>query len=96
MVEVIGATRLRSWRERIESVTPACYPIAFVINFANRGPTCQPGLCRAPVWRCNNDDRIHERAEADIDLASGIAFGACRLPNDAGLTSKCWAAGPRK
>jgi len=41
-------------------------------------------------------DRIHERAEADIDLASGIAFGACRLPNDAGLTSKCWAAGPRK
>ena len=41
-------------------------------------------------------DRIHERAEADIGLASGIAFGACRLPNDAGLTSKCWAAGPRK
>jgi len=55
-VEVIGATRLRSWRERInESVTPACYPIAFVINFANTGPTCQPGLCRTPVWRCNKD-----------------------------------------
>jgi urease accessory protein len=52
-VEVIGATRLRSWRECIEeSVTPGRYPIALAINFANTGPACQPGLCRAPVWRC--------------------------------------------
>jgi urease accessory protein len=33
-------------------------------------------------------DRIEERVEADIDLASGVAFGACRLPNDAGLIYK--------
>lgn len=33
-------------------------------------------------------DRIHERVGADIDLAEGIAFGACRLPNDAGIIFK--------
>jgi urease accessory protein len=33
-------------------------------------------------------DRIHERAGADINLADGVAFGACRLPNDAGLIFK--------
>ena len=33
-------------------------------------------------------DRIHERAGADMDLAEGVAFGACRLPNDAGLIFK--------
>jgi urease accessory protein len=33
-------------------------------------------------------DRIHERAGADIDFADGTAFGACRLPNDAGLVFK--------
>jgi urease accessory protein len=32
--------------------------------------------------------RIHGRAEADINLAEGVAFGACRLPNDAGLIFK--------
>ena len=30
-------------------------------------------------------ERIHARVEADIDLEQGVAFGACRLPNDAGL-----------
>ena len=33
-------------------------------------------------------DLIHERTGADIDLAKGIAFGACCLPNDAGLIFK--------
>jgi urease accessory protein len=33
-------------------------------------------------------DRVYERVEADVDLADGIAFGACRLPNDAGLIYK--------
>jgi len=33
-------------------------------------------------------DRIHARVEADVDLAHGLAFGACRLPNDAGLIFK--------
>ena len=33
-------------------------------------------------------ERIHERMGADVDLAQGIAFGACRLPNDAGLVYK--------
>lgn len=33
-------------------------------------------------------DRIHERTTADVDLARGLAFGACRLPNDAGLIFK--------
>jgi urease accessory protein len=33
-------------------------------------------------------DRIQERVEADVDLANGVAFGACRLPNDAGLIFK--------
>ena len=33
-------------------------------------------------------DRVYERVEADVDLERGIAFGACRLPNDAGLVYK--------
>jgi urease accessory protein len=33
-------------------------------------------------------DRIFERVEADVDPACGLAFGACRLPNDAGLIYK--------
>lgn len=33
----------------------------------------------------DNAERIQERVEADVDLAHGVAFGACRLPNDAGL-----------
>jgi urease accessory protein len=33
-------------------------------------------------------DRVHARIEADVDLAAGVAFGACRLPNDAGLIFK--------
>jgi urease accessory protein len=33
-------------------------------------------------------DRIHDRVGADVDLAHGVAFGACRLPNDAGLIYK--------
>jgi urease accessory protein len=33
-------------------------------------------------------DRIHARIDAEVDLANGIAFGACRLPNDAGLIFK--------
>lgn len=33
-------------------------------------------------------DRVYERVEADVDLERGIAFGACLLPNDAGLVYK--------
>jgi urease accessory protein len=33
-------------------------------------------------------DRIYERVAADVDLVRGVAFGACRLPNDAGLIYK--------
>jgi urease accessory protein len=33
-------------------------------------------------------DRVYERVEADVDLADGVAFGACRLPNDSGLIYK--------
>jgi len=33
-------------------------------------------------------DRIYQCVGADVDLADGIAFGACRLPNDAGLIFK--------
>ena len=33
-------------------------------------------------------DRIHARVGADVDLGQGLAFGACRLPNDAGLIYK--------
>jgi len=33
-------------------------------------------------------DRIHARVGADVDLEHGVAFGACRLPNDAGLIYK--------
>ncbi len=33
-------------------------------------------------------DRVHARVDADIDAADGVAFGACRLPNDAGLVFK--------
>jgi urease accessory protein len=33
-------------------------------------------------------ERIRERAGADVNLGEGLAFGACRLPNDAGLIFK--------
>ena len=33
-------------------------------------------------------ERIHARVEADVNLSEGVAFGACRLPNDAGLIYK--------
>jgi urease accessory protein len=32
--------------------------------------------------------RVHARIDADVDPANGIAFGACRLPNEAGLIFK--------
>ena len=33
-------------------------------------------------------DRIYQRVGTDVDLARGVAFGSCRLPNDAGLIFK--------
>ena len=33
-------------------------------------------------------DRVHARVAAEVDLTEGVAFGACRLPNDAGLIYK--------
>jgi urease accessory protein len=33
-------------------------------------------------------ERIHARVEAEVDLVEGVAFGACRLPNEAGLIYK--------
>lgn len=33
-------------------------------------------------------DRVHARIGADVDATAGIAFGACHLPNDAGLVFK--------
>jgi urease accessory protein len=45
----------------------------------------------ANVTLCTPKDkaeRIHQRAGADVNLAEGVAFGACRLPNDAGLIFK--------
>ena len=41
-------------------------------------------LCTPP----DTANRIHDRAVADVDLPNGIAFGACRLPNNAGLIYK--------
>ena len=32
--------------------------------------------------------RIHDIVGADVDLDNGLAYGACRLPNDAGLIFK--------
>ena len=33
-------------------------------------------------------ERIHERIGANVNLTEGAAFGACRLPNEAGLIFK--------
>ena len=33
-------------------------------------------------------ERIHAQLDADVDLERGVAFGACKLPNDAGLIYK--------
>jgi urease accessory protein len=33
-------------------------------------------------------DRVHARLDADVDHENGVASGACRLPNDAGLIFK--------
>ena len=33
-------------------------------------------------------ERIHARVDAHVDLDAGVAYGACRLPNDAGIVYK--------
>jgi urease accessory protein len=33
-------------------------------------------------------ERVHARIEAEVDLTQGLAFGSCRLPNEAGLIFK--------
>jgi urease accessory protein len=33
-------------------------------------------------------ERVHARVDAGVDLGEGVAYGACRLPNDAGLIYK--------
>ena len=33
-------------------------------------------------------ERVHAQLDADVDLQRGVAFGACKLPNDAGLIYK--------
>jgi urease accessory protein len=33
-------------------------------------------------------DRVHARVGAEVDAANGVAYGACQLPNDAGLIFK--------
>jgi urease accessory protein len=38
-----------------------------------------------------NADRVEARVDARIDLKQGLAYGACRLPNDAGLIFKVLA-----
>jgi urease accessory protein len=35
-----------------------------------------------------NADRVHTRVAAEVDLLEGVASGACRLPNGAGLIFK--------
>ncbi len=39
----------------------------------------------------DNAERVYARVEAAVDLEQGAAFGACRLPNDAGLIFKVLA-----
>jgi urease accessory protein len=41
-------------------------------------------LCTPP----DKAERIHAQLGADVDLELGVAYGACRLPNDAGLVYK--------
>jgi urease accessory protein len=43
-----------------------------------------------------NIDRVESRVEADVDLGQGLAFGACRLPNDSGLIFKVLARETRQ
>jgi urease accessory protein len=33
-------------------------------------------------------ERVHARVGAEVDLVAGVAYGTCRLPNDAGLIFK--------
>ena len=41
-------------------------------------------LCTPP----ETAGRVHSRVAAGVDLQQGLACGACRLPNDAGLVYK--------
>jgi urease accessory protein len=41
-------------------------------------------LCTTPEAA----ERVHARMSAEVDFERGLAFGACRLPNDAGLIYK--------
>ena len=61
-----------------------------------RNPMRQTGVMDgfevfANVILCTPDrtaERIHEQVSAEVDLDAGVAFGACRLPNGAGLVYK--------
>ena len=44
------------------------------------------------LTRKDHADRIYGQLTAQVDNDSGIAFGACRLPNDSGLVFKVLAA----
>lgn len=41
-------------------------------------------LCTPPEMA----DRVHARVDAEVDVDRGLAYGACRLPNDAGVIFK--------
>jgi urease accessory protein len=78
-----GSDSRTLFREKL-LIDPRCYPMrqtGVMDSFDVFGNVI---LCTPKA----SADRIYARVEADIDLVRGLAFGACRLPNDAGLIFK--------
>jgi urease accessory protein len=93
--ECFGATMLSIAITAARPEGPALFREKLVIE-PQRNPMRQTGVMDSfdifgNVILCtpkDKADRIHQLVGADVDLARGVAFGACRLPNDAGLIFK--------
>lgn len=93
--ECFGSTVMSLATSAIRSDGRALFAEKLLID-PQRHPMRQTGVMSSfdvfgNVFVCtpkDNADRIHARVEAEVDLERGLAFGACRLPNDAGLVFK--------
>lgn len=93
--EAFGATLLALAVEAARPDGRTLFAERLVIEPARR-PVRQTGVMDAfdvlgnvvLLTPARHADRIHARIDAEVDPAQGVACGACRLPNNAGLVFK--------
>ncbi|MGB8435831.1 MAG: urease accessory protein UreD, partial [Burkholderiales bacterium] len=93
--ECFGATLLSTSIRAVRPDGPTLFTEKLLIEPARR-PVRQSGVMDSFDVMGNailltpegNADRVHARVAAEVDLVEGVASGACRLPNGAGLIFK--------